>query len=355
VLLLGLAAAPVWAHQVSESYVLLETGGDAVQGQCEVALRDIAYVLNPARPTMRPPHEAVAAYVQARLRIGTGGTPLSLRYDESAVEERRGMTYLVLPFSAALPASAEALDVEYRLFFEDDPRHHAILYLTASGRTQTTILDLDHARQRLWLADPGHLRALATFTREGVHHIWAGVDHILFLLALLLPAVLERVAGRVEGVPHLRRAFVEIAKVVTAFTVAHSVTLTLATLRLVKPPSFWVELTIAASVLLAAINNLVPLLRGREWAMAFAFGLVHGFGFAGVLAEVGLPPGALAIALVGFNLGVELGQLAIVAFFVPLAFAARHSWAYQTLVFRFGSLAVAGVAVVWMVERASGR
>jgi len=149
----------------------------------------------------------------------------------------------------------------------------------------------------------------------------------------------------------LARVGLDVAKVVTAFTAAHSVTLSLAVLGVLAPPATLVEVAIAASVLLAALNNLYPWMRGREWVMAFGFGLIHGFGFAGVLAEVGLPAGAVAPALIGFNLGVEAGQLALVLLFVPLAFAVRDTWAYRTLLYRAGSLAIAAVAVLWIVER----
>ena len=108
---------------------------------------------------------------------------------------------------------------------------------------------------------------------------------------------------------------------------------------------------IALSVLLAALNNLRPVVTERRWAVAFAFGLIHGFGFASVLADLGLPQGALLLALVGFNLGVEIGQLAIVAAFLPVAYALRARWVYRRLVFAGGSAAVALVAAVWLVER----
>lgn len=149
----------------------------------------------------------------------------------------------------------------------------------------------------------------------------------------------------------LRAAFIDVLKVVTAFTLAHSLTLTLASLQVLALPSRWVESAIAASVVLAAVNNLFPLFRGRRPLAAFVFGLIHGFGFAGVLADLGLPQGALVLSLAGFNVGVELGQLAIVAVFLPLAFLTRRTWFYRQLM-TTGSVAIALIAGVWLFERA---
>ncbi|MEJ7807828.1 MAG: HupE/UreJ family protein, partial [Telluria sp.] len=187
------------------------------------------------------------------------------------------------------------------------------------------------------------------YVKDGVWHIWIGFDHILFLLSLLLPAVLLHKAA--EQAQTFRAAFIDVLKVVTAFTLAHSITLTLASLQVVALPSRWVESAIAASVVIAALNNIFPLFRGHRPHAAFAFGLLHGFGFATVLADLGLPQGALVLSLAGFNVGVELGQLAIVAVFLPLAFLARRTWFYRQ-VMTTGSALIAIVAAVWLVERA---
>ena len=138
---------------------------------------------------------------------------------------------------------------------------------------------------------------------------------------------------------------------VTAFTIAHSITLTLAALSIVVLPSRLVESGIALSVVLAAINNIFPVVANGRWLAAFGFGLLHGFGFAGALHDLGLPAGSLALSLAGFNLGVEAGQLAIVLLFLPLAFALRSTWTYRRLVLGGGSIAIATIASVWLVER----
>src|SRR5262249_20126574 len=160
---------------------------------------------------------------------------------------------------------------------------------------------------------------------------WTGFDHILFLLSLLLPSVLVRQRSAWQPVSGLRPAFAEVFKVVTAFTLAHSITLSLATFGVLTPPSRWVESAIAASVLVAALGNLFAFPSRQRWAIAFAFGLIHGFGFAAVLSDLGLPHQVLLLGLLGFNLGVEAGQMLIVAAFLPIAFSLRGTWVYRRL------------------------
>jgi hypothetical protein len=189
------------------------------------------------------------------------------------------------------------------------------------------------------------------YVHEGIWHIWLGYDHVLFLIALLLPAVLRRAEGRWEPTPDFLSAFWDVLAIVTAFTIAHSITLGLATVGLIALPSRLVESAIAASVVFAGISNLYPVLVQRRWLVAFLFGLIHGFGFATVLRDLGLPSGSLALSLVSFNLGVEVGQLAIVAVFLPLAYYLRNSWTYQRLILVSGSLCIVALACAWLIER----
>ncbi|MDG4550979.1 MAG: HupE/UreJ family protein [Candidatus Contendobacter sp.] len=183
------------------------------------------------------------------------------------------------------------------------------------------------------------------------HILPLGFDHILFLLALLLPAVLWWENGRWRPATTLRTVLLETTGIVTAFTLAHSLTLSLAVLGVVNLPSRLVESVIALTVLLAALNNLFPVVTTRRWSLAFVLGLIHGFGFASALWDLGLPTDALALALASFNLGVETGQLTIVAVVLPLAFALRQTWLYRRLALPVGSTAVALLALVWCLER----
>jgi hypothetical protein len=189
------------------------------------------------------------------------------------------------------------------------------------------------------------------FSREGLWHIWLGIDHMLFLLALLLPSVVHRKDGAWEAVSDFRQAALSVLKIVTAFTLAHSITLSIATLGWAQAPPRFVEAAIAGSIVVAAANNLRPFFRERGWLVAFGFGLVHGFGFASGLKVLGLEPGHLAVPLVGFNAGVEAAQLAIVACFLPPAFTLRGSWFYRRVTLAFGSTLILLLAAVWMFER----
>jgi len=213
------------------------------------------------------------------------------------------------------------------------------------GGSTVRLFELDH---------PSPWSAFIEYLRAGIWHIWSGFDHLLFLLSLLLPAVLARRRNRWEAVPMAAPAFVNIVKVVTAFTLAHSITLSLAALDVIRLPSRLTESVIAASIMVAALNNVFPHVTEGRWRIAFAFGLLHGFGFASVLAEMGLPKDARLVSLVAFNLGVEAGQLAVVLAVMPAAYLMRSTAFYRRGVMPWGSSAIAAMALVWFVQRASG-
>ncbi|MCB1675992.1 MAG: HupE/UreJ family protein [Halioglobus sp.] len=198
---------------------------------------------------------------------------------------------------------------------------------------------------------PNRHEVFLPYLRQGVWHIWAGIDHILFLFTLLLPAVLVYRRRQWRPLDEVRPALVGMLKIVTAFTVAHSITLALAAGGIVSLPSSLVEPLIALSVLVAALNNMRPVFPTSRWWMAFGFGLLHGFGFAGALAELGLPGGAAVTALLAFNLGVEAGQLVIVAAVFPLAISLRRTLIYRRWLFNAGSAGAAVIASVWLFER----
>ena len=350
---------PAQAHKPSDSYLVLKVESARIAGQWDIALRDLEYAIGLDADgngeitwgELSARHGALAAYALARLQLTAAGKSCALRATDHLVDNHSDGAYAVLRFEAEC-AAAGALSVRYGMFFDLDPTHRGLVRIEAQGVTQTAVFSPERSEQSFDLAAPSLAAQVITYVREGVWHIWIGFDHVLFLLALLLPAVWRREAKRWIAVPRFAPAFWEVFRVVTAFTVAHSITLSLAALDVIALPSRLVESVIAASVLFAALNNLFPLVSDRRWLMAFCFGLIHGFGFASVLSDLGLPRDALVSSLLGFNVGVELGQLAIVLVFLPLSYALRNTKFYARVVFTGGSVAVAIMAGLWLAERA---
>lgn len=360
-LLLGcwlLLCGPVLAHKASDSYLRLDVQGAQVNGQWDIALRDIDFALGLDADgngeitwgELRARHDAVAAWAFSALTLERGGT-CPLQVTQHQVDEHTDGAYAVLSFTATCPASAGDLWVDYRLLFDLDGLHRGLLRLDLDGLTHSTVIAPETRRQSFSGERVSRLAQFGHFLVQGVWHIWIGFDHILFLLSLLLPVVLVRVSGAWLGVDRLGESVREVLWVVTSFTVAHSITLSLAALGFVSLPSRLVESVIALSVVLAALNNIVPLFNRRRWMVAFAFGLIHGFGFASVLAELGLPQDTLVLSLVGFNLGVEAGQLAIVIAFLPVIFWLRNTAFYRRGMLVGGSLLIMLLALVWLAER----
>ena len=351
------------AHKPSDSYLTLNVEGDTISGQWDIALRDLDFAIGLDRNQdgaitwgeVKAKHEEIAAYALSRLTLGPAHGPCVTAVREQLIDNHSDGAYSVLRFIATCPAASKTLEVGYRLFFDIDPQHRGLLNLSAQGASRAGILSVDAPLQRFALGASSRGEQFADYFKEGVLHIWTGFDHILFLLSLLLPAVLVRSteSGKAWApAPNFKAAFVDVFKVVTAFTVAHSITLSLAALGVISLPSRLVESAIAISVVLAALNNVRPVVYGGRWILAFCFGLIHGFGFASVLTDLGLPQESLLLALVAFNIGVELGQLAIVALFLPVATALRDTRLYRRAILVGGSLLVATIAMLWLIERA---
>jgi hypothetical protein len=356
-----LAASAADAHKPSDSYLSLSVGERQVQGRWDIALRDLEHAIGLDRDgdgaitwgEVKERHAEIAAYALARLELTSAGSDCATAAVEQLIDRHSDGAYAVLHFVADCPAPVATLDVAYGLLFDLDPLHRGLVQAQSGGLTRTSILGPERRTWRIRLDSPDLGRQFASYLREGIWHIWIGIDHILFLLCLLLPA--WRRQGSERPGRHGAAAFGEIVKVVTAFTVAHSITLGLAALGVVELPSRLVESAIAASIVFAALNNVHPMVTRRLWLVAFGFGLIHGFGFASVLADLALPRHALVQALLGFNLGVEIGQLALVAVFLSLCWALRRlevvwpRWAAP-----LPAWAIAGIAALWFVERAFG-
>jgi hypothetical protein len=365
-LLVASTAGTAFGHKPSDSYLRLgeprvDAGSTVIPVRWDVALRDLDRVVE-----LDPDHDGKVTWAEVRgadddirkilgasLHGKMSGHDCTTGVDASprVVEHSDGM-YVVYNLTLSCAATAPQLELTYSLFFDSDPQHRGLL--RANDGNELIVF----ARQAM-LHDvplstrPRHGHFLSAIA-QGIHHIWTGYDHMLFLIALLLPSVLRRRDGTWVPVDKLRDALLDVLSVVTAFTVAHSITLSAAALGVLALPSRLVESAIALSVVLAALNNLWPLVRADRWLAAFSLGLLHGFGFSSTLADLGLTRAALVPTLLGFNVGVEIGQATIVAIFVPLAFAARRTRAYRVVFLTVGSVVITLVAALWLYERATG-
>jgi len=361
-IVLALGAQPARAHKPSDSYLAILVGSGGLQGQWDIALRDLDYAIGLDSDgngeitwgELRAKHADIAAYALARLSVSADGARCALAPTTHMVDEHSDGAYEVMKFSidCGKPQAPREIEVGYGLFFDIDPSHRGLLRIQHGKGSMTAILGPERPEQKFQLAEASRFTQFLDYGREGIWHILIGFDHILFLVSLLLPAVFVLRGRSWDPAERFAPVFWDVLRIVTAFTLAHSITLSLAALSIIALPSRLVESTIALSVVLAATNNLWPVVGGRRWAVALGFGLIHGFGFASVLADLGLPRDALMVALVGFNLGVEAGQLAIVSAFLPLAYALRHTTIYRRIIFTGGSVLIVLIALVWLVERA---
>ncbi len=353
-------SVPALAHRPSDSYLTLERDSKLLHIQWAIALRDLEVAVgldsnadgNISWGELQAAAPRVNAYALRHIELFYAGTKQQIEVAGLQVAHKSDGAYAVLRLQGPRPGERQQIGIAYRLLFALDPTHRGLVAYDDGRHQVTRVASPDTPRIDFPVAGTSSWRVFGDYLLEGVWHIWIGFDHILFLLTLLLPSVLVYRQRAWAPVEHPRAALGDIVKTVTAFTLAHSITLALATSNLLVLPSRLVETAIAFSVLVAALNNLHPLFPASRWQLAFVFGLVHGFGFAGVLADLGLPATALMTALAGFNLGVEAGQLTIVLVLLPGMLLLRRNPLYQRVVLAGGSVAAASIAAAWTVQRA---
>jgi HupE / UreJ protein len=346
-----------WAHKPSDAYLFVVADGAQLSARWDIALRDLDAALDLDDDGNREliwgevtqQLSAITALLADGARITRGNQSCALQWSGFVTQQRIDGNYLVATASTACGARGQPFAVTYRMFADLDATHRAVVSATIDGQATSAVLDPGAAQASVLNAATSS--SFWSFVADGMHHILIGWDHILFLLCLILPCVLVREGAAWQAAPQLMPVVKRIAITVTAFTLAHSVTLALAAFEIVQLPPRLIESLIAATVIFAAVNNIVPLVRERIALMALAFGFIHGFGFANVLAELALPRERFASALLAFNLGVELGQLLIVGAALLVLYPLRGMRLYAPAVLKGGSIAAALLASVWLVER----
>jgi hydrogenase/urease accessory protein HupE len=344
IVVLGWLAAPVLAHPAPFSYLDLRLGQGQLEGALTVHVIDLAHDLNVTPEAAlfdvtlaESKRDAILSLLRSRLLLSADGQPLEMEL--LRIEPLPDRQALALHMRFPTNASPGMLSLRCALFTYD-PQHQTFLNVyEKEALTHQEIFNKDHTTFDYFTGSrQGTLAVVKTFIPAGVYHIFIGPDHILFIVGLLL----------------MGGSLLRLLTIVTAFTIAHSITLTLAALDIANPPARLIEPAIALSIVYVGIDNLMVGKAGwdvRAW-IAFFFGLVHGFGFASVLKEFGLPSQALGWSLFSFNVGVEIGQICIVVIVASLLAALRsRNQALGQQVATVGSVIVILAGSYWFIQR----
>lgn len=362
------------AHAPEQGFIFLRVyENDGIEGRFEIQSSDLNKIFNlqllkkgNTKEKVTPYYEVFKNYILNRSDFSSEYGKHNITFKGIDVLETGLGDYVQLFFEldnvAVLP---DKMDVKYNIGFEKIPTHRGFLtmeynwkagiinnesnislYFTPNKPTDT----LDLTKISIW-------KGFVAMIKQGIWHIWIGTDHIFFLIALILPAVVRRrktkhlpLVKSWKPVDKFKPAFSYIIRIITFFTLAHTITLSLAALQIISLPGWIVESIIAFSIGLAALHNIKPIFKGKDWLIAFVFGLFHGFGFASVLGDIGLKDEFLVYSLLGFNIGVEIGQLVIIALIFPLLYLIRQRKSYPKILIA-GSIFLILSSIYWIIER----
>ncbi len=355
--LLTLACSPALAHQSSVVYLDLGLQGREIELRFQIGNSDLyeAIGVDRDRAVTREEIEQnrgkLFDYLASHVTVKSGNFSCEPSPQKLEFADRNGFFFAVPTLAYDCKRVPTDVSIVYDLFFDVDPRHQAFLRVVTPIETTGGDEPREHVfraadrtfklTQKVTLFD--HVR---DYLHLGIEHIFTGYDHLSFLFGLLI----------IAGARSFRAGIRYVIGIVTAFTVAHSITLLCAGFGLFSLPSRFVEPAIALSIAYVAVENLINPAPRFRWLITFCFGLVHGFGFASVLRDIGLPASGLALSLLSFNVGVELGQLVVVALCFPiLTLIARSKEGYDRFVRVGGSCVLASLATFWFFERVLGK
>jgi HupE / UreJ protein len=345
----------VEAHSQSYGYLSLNEEGAKLTGRLEVAIRDLDRMLaldangdgTITWGDVRLNEATIASQALVRITIVRGADQCSLGGGETLIDSHGGENYLVIPFEAACPSTIGPLIITYQLLFDIDAQHRGLVSVTTEGEQQSFVVSPAQAPLTITARKVSIFERTLTFTKHGMHHLWSGYDHMLFLITLLLGTVM------LTGARGLGHRLIESVKVVTAFTLSHSITLGFAAAGVVRLPVALTESLIAMTIALAALNNIWPVVKHRIWLVALFFGLIHGLGFANVLTDLGMRRADLVLSLFAFNLGVELAQIAVVIIVLPVLFLIARGSSHRGALIAANAV-ITAIGVAWFFDRMAG-
>jgi len=364
ILFLFCVAGSAMAHQTGNSYLTVSEADGRLQLEIDFIVRDLGNLLQTLGQANEPPpapdkllslQAPITEAIQKSLTIAVDEPAMPLEFLTQSVVLHNDGLYVRQRFSgSALPLDAKFIVVRYEFFTQNDKLGRAFFKLVMRNDEISSVFDQTSSIQRFALGETKRWSTIGLFTKEGTKHIWEGADHLLFLLTLLLPGLMLtiRLPDASGNLPARNRAAEKFAlKVITAFTLAHSITLACSVFGWVSLPDKLIESLIALSIMVSALLNLQKRFHISHWKLALLFGLIHGMGFANGLKELGLSSSYFLETLLAFNLGVELGQLsAVILVAVPVLLLARQAEAKQR-VLKYGSIVVLLTSMVWLAQR----
>jgi hypothetical protein len=348
----------VWAHQLSTGYLILNKTTEDINGQLQLRWFDLDLALDLDADKngeltwgeVNAQRDLILDYSAKNISVFDSQEQCKVTWvDQLQTERHLNEGYAVVDFVATCQDESQAT-IEYKGIFEQDKDHKLLINFMHLDAFESGVISADENTVTFKSDISSSLDTFITYVYQGMIHIWLGLDHILFLITLLLTSVLVRKNDQWQAHESVSAVMKDTIWVVTAFTLAHSVTLTATALDWIGGDIGLIELGIAVSVLLSALNNIWPVVLRLGW-ITFAFGLLHGMGFASVLGDLGLDPNHTVLSVLAFNLGVEIGQLAILFVVVPLLLICRKERWYRTLGVNTVSGVIAAIALFWSWQR----
>lgn len=371
-LILPLAAQKTFGHVQGENYIFLEFHPDTIDGRFEFRVDELKQKLGVdifvdgevSTELLKLKAPQVHEYILNNFSIGPNPEiEYAIKFTQTTLFEGEG-GWAQYEFLLETGPTPEELYIDHRLCYENDRMHRGVLVIEKGQwpsddyeMTISMVFSSNNTVQTLDVQNIPEVMTPVSMIWQGMLHIWIGIDHILFLLALALPIVLVKKGDAWSPAPKLGPALISLLKVITVFTIAHSITLALASLEIFTLPSRLVESVIALSIILVALNNIRGHSHNMSLLIILFLGLFHGLGFASVMADLPFRIAELKnfiLMILGFNFGVEIGQLAILVVVFPLLFLMRNSKGYRTLILRGGSAVLVAIATFWFIERAFG-
>ena len=357
-LIVATFSIPTLSHELSNGYLTLKNeSNETLSGELLLKPKDIGQVAgldanNDGKLTwgeVNRNHNLANGYIQNHLIIRGSETRCTVSVAPPSLRDISAESLLVYPLSVNC-AFLNEVSVHYTGMLSDFPTHKLLTSVTLNQQTSVYVLDSERSFITIAPENNHWVSQFGEMVYQGIWHIFIGLDHILFLVATLLTVNLFRKNKRWEKEQSKKLIIKSTVILVSTFTLAHSITLTATALDFISLDSRIVELGIAISVAITAINNVYPIIM-RLGFITFGFGLLHGMGFASVFGDLNAESGSLAMNVLAFNIGVELGQLVIVALLLPLLILLRNLKAYSKAIMPIASSIIAVIAINWTLQR----